>query len=309
MINFSSSSPDSNISTMKRNTIVMNHLGSLDARRIGRKNLILAFAVIAAAAILPAEDKPDVSGTSAKPEAAPEPAADPAGRDVSVSLSTALQSAYVWRGITVNDEPVIQPSVEVVIDGLTINVWVNGDMTTQTDRGIKAGQVSETDLTMYYTKAFGPDELYQLSFGCIDYLFPSAGTTTEFFVSFGMDTIASPAITIYRDVDLPALYASLGASHKHTVNESIEIEASAAIGLGDSNWGKLMFGLSDDDASFGLYDVSVVVSATYALTAEMSISVTATVSSVINSDAADALDAADIKTTTAVIGLAWSMSL
>lgn len=39
-----------------------------------------------------------------------------------------LYSAYVWRGITLNDGLVAQPSMDVSVGGFNFNVWGNFDI-------------------------------------------------------------------------------------------------------------------------------------------------------------------------------------
>ena len=47
--------------------------------------------------------------------------------DGRVDLS--VQSAYIWRGMVLNDEPVFQPSVTVWSGGFSASVWGNVNMT------------------------------------------------------------------------------------------------------------------------------------------------------------------------------------
>ena len=270
--------------------------------------LLIAGILIASIAATAEESTEPAAAPAVLAETPTTPPPNEAGLRPEVTTDVALVSAYVWRGLTANEEPVLQPSLDVVIGPITINVWANLDLTNQTDSGIRSGQVSELDLLIDYGYAFGADEEFLLSFGIVDYLFPAAGSTTELYLSFSWDSIVSPSITIYRDVDIPTLYIGLDATYPYQPSEAIEIEAGVSLGLGDKDWATSMMGVSESDAAFGLFDASITVTAIYAIDDHTTASLTMGGSFIINSDAADAFDSADLKTSRFIIGMAISRS-
>lgn len=85
-----------------------------------------------------------------------------------VSASVDFASAYVFRGETINDGFVIQPSLESEVAGLTVGVWANVDVDN-----VGADQVSEIDL--YVGKGLGSVAGWDISAGYCEYTYP--GTT------------------------------------------------------------------------------------------------------------------------------------
>ena len=82
-----------------------------------------------------------------------------------VSASVDFASAYVFRGETINDGFVIQPSLESEVAGLTVGVWANVDVDN-----VGADQVSEIDL--YVGKGLGSVAGWDISAGYCEYTYP-----------------------------------------------------------------------------------------------------------------------------------------
>src|SRR3989338_6117355 len=71
--------------------------------------------------------------------------------NISVTGSTSFYSKYVWRGIRLDDDYVLQPRLTVnAFNGWSLNVWGNYDLDNSTD----ALNSNETDTTLTYTKKF-----------------------------------------------------------------------------------------------------------------------------------------------------------
>jgi uncharacterized protein (TIGR02001 family) len=89
--------------------------------------------------------------------------------DVSVEATVDFLSGYIWRGVTLNDGFVVQPSLEVAFPaGINALVWANFDVG---DYGgtLEGSEFSEVDLTLTYTL---PIEAVDLSIGFAQYLYP-----------------------------------------------------------------------------------------------------------------------------------------
>lgn len=94
-----------------------------------------------------------------------------------------VMSAYVWRGVTRNANPVIQPSLDVAHEsGLAFNIWGNYD--TKDYRAVPADDFSEVDLTLAYTL---PLETGRVKVGVVEYLFQHGRPSTrEVFAELGV---------------------------------------------------------------------------------------------------------------------------
>jgi len=108
------------------------------------------------------------------------------------SVGVDILSNYVWRGQNlVNDSGVLQPTIDINLkNGLGFNYWSNNNMNN--------GETTETDLTVSYSRDYGK---LATSVGYIHYGFDAAEDTAEIYVSLGYDTILSPNITFYHDID------------------------------------------------------------------------------------------------------------
>jgi len=166
--------------------------------------------------------------------------------DWALALDAAYQGKYVWRGVNLVDDPVVQPSVGLSHkSGLSGSIW--GNLET-TDYNGNSGEFTELDYTVDYSWTW---EKLALAAGAIYYDFPNTGadSTTELYASAGLDVLLSPTLTVYRDVDeVEGTYVSLGASYSSA--ESIEpvpgivasADFSAAIGHGSSSHNDAYYG-------------------------------------------------------------------
>ena len=137
--------------------------------------------------------------------------APPGEWPVSVAFDTTWAGKYVWRGIVVTEDPVFQPSVEVGIGDLTLNVWANLDTTDVNDSDDQANEIDYTlDYSVFSWKGL------TASLGAIHYAFPQAHAldTTEAYLALDADVPASPTLTVYQDLDEhDGQYMTLGFSH------------------------------------------------------------------------------------------------
>lgn len=140
-------------------------------------------------------------------------------------------SAYVWRGLTVVDGAVWQPSFTLAHDsGFSFNTWGNLDLDSVNGN---EGEFTEVDLTAAY--AFPTEGTTGIEVGIIEYLFPNTGgtnnATTELYVGLSWDVITAPFITLYYDIDeIEDYYVDfgLGFGGDFTDSASWELGVSAA---------------------------------------------------------------------------------
>jgi len=162
-----------------------------------------------------------------------------AGRAAEVTVGTDIATAYVWRGLTLNDEGAIQPSIDISHEsGLNLNIWGNFDI-GDFNSTLESGEFSEVDLTLSYAV---PIEEFDFTVGVIHYLFPQgASTTTELFMSGSVSPYYDPltiGLDFYYDVDeVSDLYANVNAALDLIAlgldlgNDQFGMELSADIGF------------------------------------------------------------------------------
>ncbi len=211
--------------------------------------LILAFLLAAAPAFA------DVAESPGSPAAPPEdlmleaPGADAAPADDAPALGfeadLTWNSKYVWRGIEVTEDPVLQPSLTLSYGGLSLNVWANLDTTDVNDF---RWQANEVDYTLDYT--FEVDIL-SVSVGAIHYAFPEAHVfdTTEIYLGLGLDVPTAPSLTVYQDLDEhDGTYLLLAFGHafedlwQPTEGVSVSAELGASFAWGSRKHNQFYYG-------------------------------------------------------------------
>ncbi len=151
------------------------------------------------------------------------------------SADVGILSKYVWRGEEFSkDGMVVQPSVTIAHKGVSLNLW--GNLDTDVYNGTYAGDAkwTETDFTIGYDKSFGP---ISLGVGYIYYALDSCDDSQEFYASIGIDTIAAPTFTVYREVTggLSGVYANLAVSHSFDLPKGVTLDLGASTGYYHSN--------------------------------------------------------------------------
>ncbi len=174
-----------------------------------------------------------------------------------VTAGADIVSAYVWRGMTVNDGTVVQPYMDVAVSGFVLNVWGNYDIEEYNDEEY---EFSEIDLTLSYTL---PIESVDITVGHIEYLFPNGGEgTSEIYLSAYVSPLDnfSMGIDAYYDYDEVDDYYL-------TVTLAYDVEFDSGLGLGASVSGGYAGG--DFTESYtespdeGFHEYTLSVSASY----------------------------------------------
>ncbi|HOW35382.1 MAG TPA: hypothetical protein PL155_03080 [Candidatus Omnitrophota bacterium] len=148
--------------------------------------------------------------------------------DVQITGATAFYSKYMWRGFRLDDDYVLQPSINInAFKGWNLNVWGNYD----TDNSADSVNSNETDTTISYThkleglRLLGADlKPVSVTVGHIYYDFSGANTfAKEAFLGFGYETLLSPTLTWYHDYSRESQgggdgdYLMLNLAHSLTV--------------------------------------------------------------------------------------------
>ncbi|MBN2318149.1 MAG: hypothetical protein JXR49_03695 [Acidobacteria bacterium] len=207
-------------------------------KRMGRLGLGIMILIFVTGSIAAAQDEPVFSA------------------DISVDYA----SMYVWRGIPVNRESVMQPAVAGSAYGFTGSIWANIDMT---DFAGTAGEFSEIDYALDYSGSVG-DSVVGYSVGVIHYIFPTLGatdaSTTEIYGGLSFDVPLSPFITWYGDVNaIDGSYVQFGVGHSLETeiapDYSVGLDLSASFAFGSSGYNNGYFGIDEakwNDFTFGI---------------------------------------------------------
>lgn len=180
-----------------------------------------------------------------------------------VAADIDLYSAYVWRGITLNDGLVAQPSMDVSVDGFNFNVWGNFDIDDY-DNTLDDGEFSEIDLTLSYTAEAGP---LSITGGCIEYLYPA----TEAEIVLGtreiyLDVSGEPAdgfvlgVIGYYDVDeVKDYYLTPYAGYSLAMDSGVSLDFGASCGYAGKDFVRKVSGGVDS----GFHEYTVYLGAGY----------------------------------------------
>jgi len=167
---------------------------------------------------------------------------------VDIELRADYFSEYIWRGQSINNESVFQPSISLSKWGFTGSIWGNLDLTNKNDN---SGEFSELDYSLDYSAAVPGFDWLNFSLGTIHYEFPNTvfKPTTEVYGGLSLEVPLSPSVRIYRDVDeINGSYVQLGIGHNFEKIASFSetcycgLQLGGSVGYGSSQYNKGYFG-------------------------------------------------------------------
>lgn len=190
-------------------------------------------------------------------------------------------SAYVWRGITFNDSPVLQPSLDVSKNGFGFNVWGNYDLDEYYDDYPNDNEFSEIDLTLYY--GFEINKL-EITVGFIEYLFPEgANGTRELYASLSYPLFdkLSAGFNFFYDIDeVESYYSDVNLTYEMDLMDKLSLALGAKLGFAGEDFAEYYSGGTDS----GFYDYGFSAGLTYAVTEALSIGAKAAYTESMDSD-------------------------
>ncbi len=162
-----------------------------------------------------------------------------------VTVGSDLASSYVWRGITLNKDAVVQPWVDIAHpSGVALNIWANFDLGDD-DGTFEKREFSEVDFDVSYTHDF---ELASVTVGYIEYVYPNqiwsievvedeavverATADREAYVHVGGEPVPGlgVAVTVYQDLsNSEGTYAVLSGSYGHDVIEGFSLALNGSV--------------------------------------------------------------------------------
>lgn len=160
------------------------------------------------------------------------PAVAAAMGPVDLSAEVSWFGRYMWRGMTLQDAPVVQPELSASLGGFGLSVWGNVDA----DNADGASGLDEYDITVSYGVGL---PVASLDFGVVYYALPDASeqNTAEAFASASAGVLLSPTLTVFRDVDLvDGWYWEAGVSHGLPLSPAANVEVAARLGAGSDRY-------------------------------------------------------------------------
>ncbi|MCF7837783.1 MAG: TorF family putative porin [Candidatus Marinimicrobia bacterium] len=183
-----------------------------------------------------------------------------------VEVNVDAASAYVFRGVTLNDGMVLQPSVEVAgfPVPLTVGVWGNFDLDDY-DGALTENQFSEVD--WYASYAVALTEKAEVAAGYTEYTYPGAEGDADREASLGLalDLPLAPSLTVYYGLDGAVrkdLYIEAAVEHGVEVGE-VALTAGATVGYLDPEAAEAESGFANYTVSLGASYGIVSVTGTY----------------------------------------------
>jgi hypothetical protein len=150
-----------------------------------------------------------------------------------INADLPLYSKYVWRGINLTNDYVLQPELDISLMGFKLGVWGNYELT---DVNEMSGDFSEFNYSLAWGMSF---PFINLGIGYIYYEYPEAGefNTSEFYVSGKVNVLLSPSLTIYQDVDkFKGAYWEASVSYDFELGETTKLETTGGLGLGSKSY-------------------------------------------------------------------------
>ncbi len=214
---------------------------------------------------------------------------------IDVDLDVPVVSKYVWRGMEINEDAVLQPSLTLAAAGFSFNLWTNMNITDfgedecvyTSDCDSRAWQFTEIDLTIAYSHSF--DKL-TLGVGLIDYLYPNwddADDTQEVYITTSYDVLLQPSFTLSYDFnEVNGFYANFAIGYSFSINDRLDIDLSSSIGYADSDYNSASFG--SDDSAF--VDFNIGIEIPFKATDTIAIIPMMTVTTLLDSDIRDSIE-------------------
>jgi uncharacterized protein (TIGR02001 family) len=168
--------------------------------------------------------------------------------EIEASATIDVYNKYMWRGFTLDTDPVIQPGFNLSGYGFTISYWGSYDV-SQDDTSAS----DEQDFIIDYT--YEIEDTASISVGHTNYAFPTADTySKEWYIGISAPVVLSPSITYYYDYGKEdqgggdGSYLNLAIGHSLTILEDPQITLDLGANVGFNN--KLF--IAGEGGDFGL---------------------------------------------------------
>jgi uncharacterized protein (TIGR02001 family) len=190
-----------------------------------------------------------------------------------VEVDIGMYSQYMWRGMNLDNRPVVQGGVTVSsTNGFYANVW--GNYATSDDFvGEDYNGLNEVDYTVGYA---GTYDIFDYDVGYIYYSFPNTDyvSSQEIYAGVALNNlVVTPSLYVYYDFqEVDGFYAIADVNYGKDLSEELSMELGASLGFGDSNYHDFWYG---KDAA-GISDMSLYAGLSYALSDSLSLNASLT---------------------------------
>lgn len=210
-----------------------------------------------------------------------------AEEELSYEISVDYMSHYVWRGMLLTDDPVIQPSITLGYGDFSFNAWGSMDVTDVNEADTDDDyRLQEVDYTLSY--AFSPADGIDMEAGVIYYTFAGFDGTWEGYLSGSLsDVLLAPTLTLYYDFDeVDGYYANFSLGHDISLTDNLTLSLGTSIGFGDEDYNDVYFGVDDSGES----DLVVSAGLGYTVNDNFSIGCSLAYSELLDNDIEEAAD-------------------
>lgn len=156
--------------------------------------------------------------------------------ELDVEFDIDIESAYVWRGMIFNDEPVIQPSINFAVGNFSLDVWGTWDLTDVPE----AASRTRMDVTLDYSMQ---TEWSLYNIGLVSYIYQDSSVgrsedTFEAMVGYTLDVLGLPSFNINYDfAEVGGVYATYSMAHSFQPEDiDCALDIQLAVSGGDANY-------------------------------------------------------------------------
>lgn len=170
--------------------------------------------------------------------------AGPAAAQATIGVDAAVNSQYVWRGLTFSNKPVLEPDVWLSLSGFTAGAWANIDPAKCTGAddvcetgGARTG-IAEIDYWLEYGRSLGTASV---KVGWVAYTFnkdnvggiDNTFNTSEIYGSVSLGGMpVTPSLGIWYDIDnVKGAYLEGGLSYGLKASPALTITLAGKAGF------------------------------------------------------------------------------
>ena len=224
---------------------------------------------------------------------------------VSTTVSADVVTHYVWRGMVLTDDPVLQPALTLSSHGFSLNVWGSVDLTDVNEDDGDSLHLQEIDYTASYSAS--PVEGLDLTGGLTYYTFSGLDSTAEVFGTVAFSCLPlKPTLSGYYDVDEgEGWYLNAAVAHTFSLTEKLGLTLSGGVGWGDRKYHEFYFGGTSGSA---VSDLLLKATLSYALSDSLSVAVYAGYATLLDHEVQDLGEEVYGESDTAFGGVSVSLS-
>ena len=166
---------------------------------------------------------------------------------VSGVASLSLANSYVLRGRVYNQDPVIQPTLDLSTpSGLGVILWENLDLTDYEGKGLE-GKPTEIDVILHYLTPLDKDDTFSLDLGVGQYSYPNLDVdgSEEAYVSLLSALPFNPSLSFWWDFgQVNSWYATVALSpswHISALFPNLECGIQASLAMSGEEYNQYYF--------------------------------------------------------------------